>query len=70
VPQPNTFLCSAELAHRRRGRKPQNVGGCFGFNNFIGKSNRGEPIAASKKTQSGITIKTIIDVAVGSQTSL
>jgi len=31
--------------------------------------NRGEPIAARKKTQGGITIKMIIDVAVGSQTS-
>jgi hypothetical protein len=31
--------------------------------------NRGEPIVAGKKHQGGITIKTIIDVTVGSQTS-
>ncbi|MBK8953915.1 MAG: hypothetical protein IPM85_18435 [Chitinophagaceae bacterium] len=31
--------------------------------------NRGEPAAAGKKTQGGITIKMIIDVAAGSQTS-
>ena len=31
--------------------------------------NRGDPEAAGKKTQGGITIKTIIDAAAGSQTS-
>lgn len=31
--------------------------------------NRGDPVAAGKKTQGGITIKMIIDVASGSQTS-
>jgi hypothetical protein len=31
--------------------------------------NRGEPAVAGKKTQGGITIKTIIDVTAGSQTS-
>lgn len=30
--------------------------------------NRGEPAAAGKKHQGGITIKAIIDVAAGSQT--
>lgn len=30
--------------------------------------NRGEPAAARKKPQGGITIKTIIEVAAGSQT--
>jgi hypothetical protein len=31
--------------------------------------NRGEPMVAGKKAQGGITIKTIIEVIIGSQTS-
>lgn len=32
------------------------------------RCNKGDPAAARKKTQGGITIKLIIDVAAGSQT--